>query len=30
MLINGIDLSSLGIQLYDRVLNSNIVDTKQD
>ena len=30
MLINGIDLSSLGIQLYDRVLNSNVVDTKQD
>ena len=30
MLINGIDLSSLGIQLYDRVLNSNTVDTKQD
>lgn len=30
MLINGIDLSSLGIQLYDRRLNSNFVDTKQD
>ena len=30
MLINGIDLSSLGIQLYNRVLNSNKVDTMED
>lgn len=30
MLINGIDLSSLGIQLYDRVLYSNDIDTSQD
>jgi hypothetical protein len=29
MLINGIDLSSLGIKLYDRVLESNQVDTTQ-
>jgi len=25
MLINGIDLSTLGIQLYDRILESNRV-----
>ena len=30
MLINGIELSSLGIQLYDRVLYSNDVDTSQE
>ena len=30
MLINGIDLSTLGIQLYNRVLNSNKVDTMED
>ena len=30
MLINGIELSSLGIQLYDRVLYSNDIDTSQD
>ena len=30
MLINGIDLRSLGIQLYNRVLNSNKVDTMED
>lgn len=29
MLINGIDLSSLGIILYDRVITSNQVDTKE-
>ena len=29
MLINGIELSSLGVQLYDRVLYSNNVDTSQ-
>ena len=28
MLINGIDLSSLGVQLYDRIINSNIVKLK--
>lgn len=30
MLINGMELSSLGIQLHDRVLTSNIVETTQD
>lgn len=30
MLINGIELSSLGVQLHDRVLTSNIVETTQD
>ena len=30
MLINGIELSSLGAQLHDRVLTSNIVETTQD
>ena len=30
MLINGIDLSSLGIKLYDRVIKSNDVSTKED
>ena len=30
MLINGIDLSSLGVQLYDRILSSNMVDTTSD
>jgi hypothetical protein len=27
MLINGIDISSLGVKLYDRVLNSNSINT---
>ena len=30
MLINGIELSSLGAQLHDRVLTSNTVETVQD
>ena len=30
MLINGVDLSVLGIQLYDRILQSNSVDTSQE
>ena len=30
MLINGIELSSLGIQLFDRVLYSNTIDTSQE
>ena len=30
MLINGVDLSALGIQLYDRILESNSVDTSQE
>ena len=30
MLINNIDLSSLGIVLYDRVLSSNTVDTTEE
>ena len=30
MLINGIELSSLGAQLHDRVLTSNMVETTQD
>lgn len=30
MLINDIDLSSLGVKLYDRVLTSNKVDTEQE
>ena len=30
MLINGIELSNLGIQLYDRVLYSNDIDTAQE
>ena len=30
MLINGIELSTLGIELYDRVLYSNDIDTKQE
>jgi len=30
MLINGIDLSTLGIQLYDRVIQSNTVETSRD
>lgn len=30
MLINGIELSSLGIQLFDRVLYSNSIDTAQE
>ena len=30
MLINGIDLSSLGVKLYDRVITSNQVQTTQD
>ena len=29
MILNGIDLSSLGVKLYDRVINSNQVDTTQ-
>jgi hypothetical protein len=30
MLINGIDISSIGIRLYDRVIKSNTVDTAED
>lgn len=30
MQINGVDLSSLGVQLYDRILSSNNVETTQD
>ena len=30
MLINGIELSTLGIELYNRVLYSNDIDTKQE
>jgi hypothetical protein len=30
MLINGIELSSLGIELFDRVLYSNSIDTAQE
>ena len=30
MLINGIELSTLGIELYDRILYSNDIDTSQD
>ena len=30
MLINGISIDTLGIKLYDRVINSNAVDTKQE
>lgn len=30
MLINGIELSSLGVKLYDRVITSNQVNTTQD
>ena len=30
MLINGIELSNLGIQLYDRILYSNDIDTAQE
>ena len=30
MLINGIELSNLGIQLYDRILYSNDIDTTQE
>ena len=30
MLINGVDLSSLGVQLYDRIITSNNIDTTQD
>lgn len=30
MLINGIDLSSLGVQLYDRIINSNIVNSVEE
>ena len=30
MLINGVDLSSLGVQLYDRIITSNDIDTTQD
>ena len=30
MLINGIKLSSLGAQLYDRVLSSNDIKTTND
>lgn len=29
MILNGIDLSSLGVKLYDRVISSNQVDTTQ-
>ena len=30
MLINGIDLTSFGIQLYDRIINSNTVTTSEE
>ena len=30
MLINGIELSNLGVQLFDRVLYSNSIDTSQE
>lgn len=30
MLINGIDISSLGVKLYDRVLNTNSINTVDD
>lgn len=30
MLINGIDISSLGVKLYDRVLNTNSISTVDD
>ena len=30
MLINNIDLSSLGVKLYNRVISSNQVDTTED
>jgi hypothetical protein len=30
MLINGIELDTLGVQLYDRVLYSNSIDTTQE
>ena len=30
MILNGIDLSSLGVKLYDRVISSNQIDTKQE
>ena len=30
MLINGIELSKLGVQLFDRVLYSNSIDTAQE
>ena len=30
MLINGIDLSSLGVQLYARIINSNIVNSVEE
>ena len=30
MLINSIELSSLGVKLYDRVITSNQVQTTQD
>lgn len=30
MLINGIELSSLGVELYDRVLSSNTINTVSD
>ena len=30
MLINGIDLSSLGVQLYDRIINSNTINTVEE
>ena len=30
MILNGIDLSSLGVKLYDRVINSNQIDTSQE
>jgi len=30
MLINGVDISSLGIKLYDRVISSNQIDTTQE
>jgi len=30
MLINGIDISSLGVKLYDRVISSNEINTVDD
>lgn len=30
MLINGININTLGVKLYDRVINSNTVDTTQE
>jgi hypothetical protein len=30
MLINGLELSKLGVQLYNRVLYSNTINTKEE